>query len=165
MVFDKLLSHGENPTIYIVGDSISRQHSVDLLCYFASESRLVSIDIDPNGKPAEKGCTKNNDCYEDTRDEYSGLGLTGATFQSYINATANNSTYNNGLINIVFEGWNKDKPKTFKKALEKGKHGDLFVINTGLHSSGYEPIANALNGTYKDTILSAKKRGVRIVWR
>jgi len=119
----------------------------------------VSIDINPNGKPAEKGCTKNNDCYEDTRDEYSGLGLTGATFQSYINATANNSTHNNGLINIVFEGWNKDKPKTFKKALEKGKHGDLFVINTGLHSSGYEPIANALNGTYKDTILSAKKRG------
>lgn len=164
LVFDKLLSHGENPTIYIVGDSISRQHSIDLLCYFASESRLVSIDIDPKGKPAEKGCTKNNDCYEDPRDEYSGLGLSGATFQSY-NTTTNNSTHNNGLINIVFEGWNKNKPELFKKALEKGKDGDIIVINQGLHHSGYEPIANALNGTYKDTILSAKNRGARIIWR
>ena len=165
LVFDKLLSHGENPTIYIVGDSIGRQHSVDLLCYFASESRLVNVDIDPMGKPQEKGCTKNDNCYEDTRDEYSGLGLTGATFQSYNNDTANNHTHNNGLINIMFEGWNKDNLNKFKKTLEKGKHGDIIVINQGLHFSGYEPIVNALNGTYKDTILSAKKRGARIIWR
>ena len=165
IVFDKLLSYGENPTIYIVGDSIGRQHATDLLCYFASESRLVNVDIAWEGKPAEKGCAKNDDCYADTRDEYSGLGLTGATFQSYNNDTTNNSTHNNGLVNIVFEGWNKDNSKKFKKALEKGKHGDIIVINQGLHFSGYEPIVSALNSTYKDTIISAKKRGARVIWR
>ena len=42
---------------------------------------------------------------------------------------------------------------------------DIFVINQGLHFSGYEPIVNALNGTYKDTILSAMRRGSKILWR
>lgn len=104
LVFDKLLSNGDNPTIYIVGDSIGRQHATDLLCYFASESRLVHVDIDPMGKPDEKGCTRINDCYDDTRGDYSGLGLTGATFESYNEDTTNNSTHDNGRINIVFEG-------------------------------------------------------------
>lgn len=110
----------DGSTIYIAGDSISRQHATDLMCRLEGEARLLDAEI--NASPSEL----------DHRGPLAGYGLKGATFGQF---------GSNKTVRVVFESGNmgvsapKKNMPLFKELLRKGKEGDVYVINGGLHVS------------------------------
>lgn len=160
VVFDKLPNEA---TIYMMGDSIGTQASVDLLCYLASVSKVVNVKHS-NLPPTGGWCRKTDECKEDTRGMFSGLSLTGATFQSY----DKNNTKN---IHVKTESGNmgaynkKSTQSKFKKILSRGKKDDIYVINQGMHYGLDIDRLVAHIHEVKDELLKSKDRGARVLWR
>jgi len=151
VVFEKL---PHDSTIYMLGDSVGAQHAVDLMCYLASNSRIVSVKINHFAPTAPEA---------ETRGQYVGLGLNGATFRSF----GGNKTKD---IHVVvgsgnFGVNNKAQARSrFSSFMNKGRKDDIFVLNQGLHYKAEEGLLDDLN-EIKPVLLSSIDRGVRVIWR
>lgn len=151
VVFEKL-PHGS--TIYMLGDSVGNQHAVDLMCYLASNSRIIRVNVNHFAQKAPEA---------DLRGKYAGLGLSGATFRSY----GGNKTKD---IHVVmgsgnFGVFNKNQAiSRFTALMNKGRKDDIFVLNQGLHYKAKEALLNDLNAI-KPVLLSSIDRGARVIWR
>ena len=110
----------DGSTIYVVGDSVSRQHFVDLACRLAGEARLLEVETDP--EPAAV----------DRRGPTAGYGLNGATFGPYGSDRTVRVVFRAGNMGLTAP--NANKPR-FRQLLGGGKEGDVYVVNAGLHVS------------------------------
>jgi len=150
-----------------MGDSVSRQHFVDLACLMASVSRIVSVDRNWGDQIAAV----------DRRGVVAGYGLTGATFRSYYNVSSskNNETTTTPTntkkdICVKFVDGNigalnpKLSRPRFIQSLSKVRKGDVVVLNAGLHYKSQEHIVPDLD-YMKPHLSSARERGARLLWR
>jgi len=139
----------DGSTIYIAGDSISRQHATDLMCRLVGGARLLDAEIDAS--PSEL----------DHRGPLAGYGLKGATFGQF---------GSNKTVRVVFESGNmgvsapKKNMPLFKELLRKGKEGDVYVINGGLHyRDSYRLVSHIRE--HADSFRGALDRGCKVIWR
>ena len=135
----------------------------DLMCYLASVSKVIKARHD-NLPPAGGWCKNTTECKDDTRGKFTGLGLAGATFQSY---DKNNTKH----IHIVVESGNfgvynkKNTQLKWKNIVRAGKKDDIYVINQGLHYGSNVDRMVADIHEVKDAMLYAKGNGARVLWR
>ncbi len=155
VVFESL---PHNATIVIIGDSISMQHGVDFFCAVASISETVNTDI--ARLPSGYWCTSKQSCDVD----YKGMGQIywiHATFRSY----HANESGDRVVINISFIGEQKGQ-KYLREYLERGKRGDVIVMNQGLHyMKNFQEKLLMEYTQIKLQLLAARSRGVELVWR
>jgi len=146
VLFDKL---SNDTTIYFVGDSMSRQHAVDFMCYLSAHFRLTSVDV------------QRNPFVVDERGPLAGYGLKGATFTSFNKQL--HVSFKDGNIGAM--GNANTKRKQFTSMLNAVSENDIVVLNAGLHysrknaqlASDIENIGSVLRATLK--------RRVRLIWR
>ena len=135
----------------------------DLMCYLASVSKVIKLKHD-NIPPAGGWCKNTSECKDDTRGKFTGLGLSGATFQSY-------DKNNTKEIHVVKESGNfgaynkKNTQLHFTNIVRIGKTGDIYVINGGMHyGSDVKRLVGDLHEV-KDAMMTAKDNGARVLWR
>lgn len=151
----KRLPH--DSTIYLLGDSVTLQHGVDLLCYLASVSNVTRADIARLGEGS--WCNVLNQCEVDYKG-YNPFSSIRASFCPW-----GKSESDEAEVHIIVQRCNRfSTERNCLDILAKGREGDIFVINEGLHSGGFGEMLKQFNKTIP-ALLSLVSRGGRVVWR